>query len=353
MTKPYLLFSDVHAHAWSHFSSVDSTTGMNSRLIIILNELERAFDALHDAEGDLAVFAGDLFHTRGQLDPEVFNPVFALFERMALRGFRIVMIPGNHDLKGKETSELGNAFQAIESLNGVTVITEPLGFIYGDHRLALVPWISKMDTLKGVLENLKVADKAKVDVICHGGIDGTLSGMPAHGLSPEYLAKLGFNRVFSGHYHHHKDFGNGVYSIGATTHQTFSDIGTLAGFCLVHPDKVEFCGSHAPRFISVDEKTDMADLPIIVPGNYVRVRGLKLTDTEIAELRKELTNLGAAGVSIEVPRAVVAARPASGTASVLTINQSVHKFIDDLKIAGAADVKAECDDILTTVLSMA
>lgn len=345
---PYLLFSDVHGHAWSQFSSVDPVTGINTRLQIIIDELERAFSALEKAGGDLAVFAGDLFHIRGQLDPETFNPMFALFERMSLRGFRIVMIPGNHDLKGKETNELGNAFHALSALKGITIFSEPQAFIYGGIKLAFVPWISKVQMLKDVLTNLTV--RSDHDLIIHGGIDGTLTGMPGHGLTPEWLKKLGFKRVFSGHYHHHKEFDKDVYSIGATTHQTFSDIGTLAGFCLVYDDRVEFNGSHAPRFINVDEKTDMTDLPIIVPGNYVRVRGLKLTDTEIADLKKEITTLGAAGVSIEVPRVVVSARPASGvTASVLNINQSVHKFIDDLKIAGADEVKTECDDILTAV----
>lgn len=347
MAEPYLIFSDVHAHAWSQFSTVDQTTGINSRLQITLDELERAFDALEEKGGDLAVFAGDLFHIRGQLDPEVFNPVFALFERMALRGFRIVMIPGNHDLKGKEASDLGNAFNSLSAIKGISIFTQPQGFIYGDKNLAFVPWISKVETLKSVISNLKVA--ADYDLVLHGGIDGTLAGMPGHGLTAEWLSKQGYKRVFSGHYHHHKDLSDGVYSIGATTHQTFSDIGTLAGFCLVYPDKVEFQGSHAPRFINVDENTDMTDLPIIVPGNYVRVRGLKLTDTEIADLRKEITTLGAAGVSIEVPRAIVSARPASSTASVLNINQSVHKFIEDLKITGTDEVKAECDDILTNV----
>lgn len=351
MSPPYLLFSDVHCHAWSQFSTVDPATGINSRLQITLDELERAFNALEAAEGELAVFAGDLFHIRGQLDPEVFNPVFAFFERMALRGFRIVMIPGNHDLKGKETSDLGNAFNAMSALKGVTIFTQPQGFVYGDKKLAFVPWISKVETLKGIFTSIK--PNIEYDLILHGGIDGTLAGMPGHGLTPEWLQKLGFKRVFSGHYHHHKDFGNRVYSIGATTHQTFSDIGTLAGFCLVYDDRVEFQGSHAPRFINVDEKVDMTDLPIIVPGNYVRVRGLKLTDTEIVDLRKEITKLGAAGVSIEVPRVVVSARPASSPASVLNINQSIHKFIDDLKIAGAAEVKAECDDILTAVQAAA
>ena len=82
-----------------------------------------------------------------------------------------------------------------------------------------------------------------------GGLAGTVSGVsaglaatdrrlvPYGALVPERrhdLAKLGFRRVFAGHYHHHCSFEDGkVWSIGATTHQTASDIGTKAGFLLV------------------------------------------------------------------------------------------------------------------------
>ena len=354
MTKPYLLFSDVHAHAWSQFSTT-LPNGRNSRLQIILDELDRAFDGLETRGGETAVFAGDLFHTRGQIDPEVFNPVFEFFANLSVRGFRIIMIPGNHDLKGKETEELGNAMQSLGKLEGITIHTKPTLDACVEHGFCFIPWISNVESLKNAISTVNDPNRKHRDLIIHGGIDGSVRGLPDHGFSANWLAAQGFKRVFSGHYHNHHDFGSGIYSIGATTQQTFSDIGTLAGVCYVYPDRVEFAGSHAPRFISIDATTDMNDLPLLVPGNYVRVRDLKLTDTEIKDLRKEIENLGAKGCSIEVPRAVVAARPAQGTSTVRTLSQSVHGFVDDMKLeaSAAASIKAECDDILTSVQAAA
>src|SRR3954470_18937004 len=106
---PYLLVSDLHCHSWSAFATRDAD-GVNSRLRIILKELERAAHVLKQARGSTIIIAGDLFHVRGQIDPEVFNPVYATIQRLAKGGFEFFAIPGNHDLKSKDTSMLGNTF---------------------------------------------------------------------------------------------------------------------------------------------------------------------------------------------------------------------------------------------------
>src|SRR5260370_22414971 len=72
------------------------------------------------------IIAGDLFHTRGQMDPEVFNPVHDRICKLLGDGFRFVAIPGNHDLKSKETTELGNAMQSLGKLPNFNVVTNPV-----------------------------------------------------------------------------------------------------------------------------------------------------------------------------------------------------------------------------------
>ncbi|MBP2498396.1 DNA repair exonuclease SbcCD nuclease subunit [Methylobacterium sp. PvP062] len=348
----YGLLSDIHAHAWSAFST-RLPCGRNSRLQIIVDELKRAAADTRDVGGDLLVFGGDLFHTRGSLDPEVFNPVTEGIKELLADGFRIVAIPGNHDLKSNETTELGNAFQSLKGTQGFGIITQPK--LLDSLPLAMVPWIPKLDDLKAVLEAL--ADEAvrrgslgQTDLVMHAGIDGVLSGMPAHGLTPDFLAKLGFRRVFAGHYHHHCSFEDGkVWSIGATTHQTASDIGTKAGFLLVDDAGVAYRASRAPEFVEVSDETDPDEIPNVVDGNYVRVRGLKLSEADEVNLREELIRLGAKGVVMNVERQTASARASTSSVKAKSLEASVADYIERQASPHMDAVKTRAAAIISAV----
>jgi DNA repair exonuclease SbcCD nuclease subunit len=352
--KPYGLFSDVHAHPWSAFSTT-LPSGLNSRLGLILDEMWRMAQEVLAAGGDTLVFAGDLFHQRGAIDPEVFNPTYSLIERIAAEaGLRVLLIPGNHDLKGRNTTELGNAMQKLDAIIGVDVITQPK--VIPELGLALVPWFDKVNDLKFTISDLANAMNQdallETDLVIHAGIDGVIPGLPDHGLSSAWLAEQGFRRVFAGHYHHHKVMeGGAVISIGATTQQTWSDVGTKAGFLIVEPDKINYRASNAPSFVDIDETTDEDELPLIVDGNYVRVRGMKLTDLEVKTMRDELDKLGARGVSFQVARAVVSARTGAAPKTT-TLEESVGAYVDGLALPDAAAVKAGALDVLASVRSL-
>lgn len=363
MTAPYLLLSDLHLHDWSQFASTNAN-GINTRLQIILNEVRRAAGELKEAGGSAIRIAGDLFHVRGSVDPEVFNPAHQLIAELIADGFDIEAIPGNHDLKGKNTSELGNSFQSFASLKApmtdFNIYTKSKVSTYDGNITVMMPWQSTSQALRDEVErNQKILtdadiDIAECDLIMHAGIDGVLIGVPDHGITSAEVASWGFKRVFAGHYHNHVVLEGGkVISIGATTHQTWSDVGAKAGFLLVWPDRFEFHASHAPAFVDVDDKTDEDDLPLIVDGNYVRVRGLRMTAGQIAEMREALTEMGARGVSFQVAREVVATRAPSPTAKAMSLDVSVAHYVDGLGVTDASTIKAECADILSTVRSIA
>jgi DNA repair exonuclease SbcCD nuclease subunit len=328
MSAPYAILSDIHCHDWSAFGSTDAT-GVSTRLRIILSEIDRAADELEKAGGRLIVLAGDLFHTRGSINPEVLNPLQKCIEALTLRGFQFVAIPGNHDLKSKETKELSNAIQTLNSLDGFEVVNEPKVIVYHDHMIALVPWCSTNEGLrKAVAEIHKSVLTSETDLIIHAGIDGILTGMPDHGLTAAEVASWGFKRAFAGHYHHHKVMEDGkVISIGATTHQTWSDVGSQAGFLLVYPKALQFRASHAPSFVEINETTEEEDIPLIVDENYVRVRGKSMTDEEINELRRWILSLGAKGFLYQGIREVVSARPSGATHKSVSLETSIGDFI--------------------------
>lgn len=322
MNKPYAIVSDVHCHSWSQFSKINSL-GVNSRLQVILEELVRAATTLLAAGGDTMRVAGDLFHVRGKIEPSVFNPTFDTFAQIAAMGVKIEIIPGNHDLEGHSASRLGNAMQQLEQIAGVTVVTEPTSFCgTNDDWAIMLPWIDSLDELRSIAK--KLADPS-TDLIIHAPLNGVLTGLPDMGLDPVECAAWGYRRVFCGHYHNHKEFcGGKVFSVGATSHQTWSDPNTLAGFLIVHPDRVEHYESAASKFINID---DVADITPAVSGNYVRLRLKDADEKALIAARKDLEAVGAAGWVDHSSKKRTSARPVSTAAGNMTLEVSVANFV--------------------------
>ncbi|AGC36103.1 metallophosphoesterase [Rhizobium phage RHEph10] len=351
----YVVISDLHAHKWSTFSTF-TTNGVNSRLQIILDELLRAAQAAKTIGAEFIICAGDILHVRGSIDPEVLNPLQAVIKEILDMGLDIYAIPGNHDLAGKDTTALGNAINTLAETKSdhgdFHVYNEPRGVTRNNHHVAMVPYRMKTELLLADLAELaKHPHKAEMDVFIHAGIDGVLPNMPDHGLTGEMLADFGFRNVLAGDYHNHKQVVPGVWSIGATTHQTWGDVGSKAGFLSVDDNgAVAFHATHAPRFVDVSGM-DEADMALAADGNYVRFSGPEMTSSDIAELRKFLEDAGAEGVVIMAPKKVTAtARSGTPKTGTVTVDESVANFIDEAKdistLVDRARLKVECAEVL-------
>jgi hypothetical protein len=167
-------------------------------------------------------------------------------------------------------------------------------------------------------------------------------------LDPAELSDLGFNRVFVGHFHNHKSFENGkVYSVGATTHQTWNDPGSRAGFCMVYPDRVEFIPSSAPSFVDIKKPEEVEEE--VVSGNYVRLKLVDVTEAEIKTFRTELENLGAKGVNIIATKKTESTRAAS-ISSGASLEVSVAEYIE--KDSGFSDQK-KLQELASSILTEA
>lgn len=301
MHKPYGLMADLHLHNWSSFSSTDDY-GVNTRLAGLLGEIHRCAETVHKAGGDTIVMAGDVFHVRGSVAPSVLNPTIDWLRTInAKYGTKFIIIPGNHDLEGKDATRLGSAVTAL-ACDYIAVENE--ASIWSAGSAVLIPWHESTATLLKGLEEFaaSVSDPSEMDAIIHAPIDGVIEGLPLHGLSPEALAKVGFRRVFAGHYHNHKVFaGDKVVSIGALAHHTWSDVGSRAGFLVVYNDQVRWMKSHLPEFIDLTRlvTADPDEIPMLVDGNFVRVRVEASKTKEVEAARQELLDMGARAVLVQ------------------------------------------------------
>ena len=351
MSSVYGLVADVHLHAWSSFSQV-LPSGLNSRLAGLLSELRRCSVETVRAGGKKVVIAGDVFHVRGSVAPSVLNPTIDTLRQIHEElGVTFTIIAGNHDLEGKIATRLGSAITALES-PWVRVCDQV--HVDAEIKAMMVPWIESTGALKEeivALTKLDAYDHADFDLILHAPIDGVIPGLPSHGLEPEWLSSLGFKRVTSGHYHNHKQFDGGVISIGALAHHTWSDVGTRAGFLMVHPDRVNWMKSHLPEFVDLTRLVDLEpdEIPLMVDKNYVRVRveASKVKDVEAA--RAELIKMGAAGVLVQTqpkPAAETAREGAPSVKSGASLEVSVGEFVKSMKDVDHAAVAAEAMAVL-------
>lgn len=345
MTAPYGLIADLHLHPWTAFSAVKN--GMNSRLQILHESINETCRATLGAGGKHVVMAGDIFHVRGSVSPTVLNSTKDLLESWNRKGIAFIVLPGNHDLEGKESSRLGAAVTALE-MPGVRIYPE--SHILLDLNVVVVPWFESVADLKVEIERIKGClpagqTAAGFDLVIHAPIDGVIFGLPAHGLDAATLAGFGFKRVFAGHYHDHKDFGNGVYSIGALAHHTWSDVGTTAGFLLVYDDKVVQTPTSAPLFIDATSTVNED----AVKGNYVRaqMKG-SITMKQVAALRTQFATWGALGSRIDVLREPTRTRPTAPTTGTSTrsVEQSIAAFVPTGK-PRAAEIVTESLRVLS------
>jgi DNA repair exonuclease SbcCD nuclease subunit len=354
MSKPFGILSDSHHHGWSAFSTT-LPNGVNSRLEGILQETMRCALEVKELGGDTIYHGGDLFHVRGSIAPSVLNPTMDLYRSIIKElGMNVVINAGNHDLESRDADRVSSAITALEGI-GCKVINHPdYGIV--DNDMVIIPWISNLEALKKAIEHTDPADRPSCDLLLHAPVDGVIPGLPDHGIDGPYLAGLGFRRVFSGHYHNHKEVVPGkVWSIGALTHQTWSDVNTKAGFLIVTDTAVKWRASRAPSFVEIDGTTDPDEIPLLVPGNYVRAKINSAKKSDVEALRAHLTKCGALGITIiEVKDTSII--PRTGGIAIkagASLEQSVGDFITASTAAvDKAKLQAVCAEILTTVRSV-
>lgn len=345
MIDPYVLVSDIHCHSWSQFSTI-GPNGVNTRLQIILDELRRAARMALSKGVDRMVVAGDTFHVRGKIEPSVFNPTYDCFRELSQMGMQIDIIPGNHDLEGSYADRLGNAMQQLDQIDQVNVVTEPLSEAY----IQLVPWIENLDELREVCKANAAADK---DLVIHAPLNGVLKGLPDVCLDPAEVAAWGYKRVFCGHFHNHKEFDGGVFSIGATTHQTWSDPGTQAGFLIVTDTDVEFHETNAPKFVNIDNVGQITRGAL--NGNYARLRLVDAEPDVIEKAKQDIQDCGALNLVDHSSKKRETIRQTKFDTANITLEASVAGYVDTHLKAGKLDrnrIATEALSVLTEARSV-
>lgn len=350
MNHPIGICSDCHLHNWSAFSKTNAA-GVNDRLQHILDQIKSAAADVKLRGGKRLYITGDLFHVRGSVSPTVLNPAIDLFRSINAMGVETRILTGNHDLESRDSEALSSACESLRTVEGVTVISESAMFT--DDQVFMVPWFDSMDRVRDEIEKCKSNAGPNLNewtLMLHAPVNGVIAGLPDHGFWAAELAKHGFKRVFSGHYHNFKAFEGEVYSVGATTHQTWNDVNTKAGYLIVEDGSVVHVDSAAPKFVDYDSDWDDDEAIDKCAKNYVRVRLGSATDEEVSLIRDHVMALGASGCvvqAIPVPKTAAKTRAASVTTAA-TVRQSINEWVKTHSTLGEPLEKL-CEQIMNEV----
>jgi DNA repair exonuclease SbcCD nuclease subunit len=340
MKEKFGIISDTHYHNFTHFSNINKYK-LNTRLVDILDATREAFDAMIEEGCKRVYHCGDIFHVRGKLSPSVLNPVKALYEEYS-ELIDIYALSGNHDLESADSEWLTSS---ASSLATKKIIVANETNIFEEHDAIMIPWFNKVSELKKELERHASKEGSEnTTVFIHAPLNDVIMGIPDNGLEAAYLETLGFKHIFCGHYHNHKNFNDVVFSVGALTHQSFSDIEAKAGYLIVDDKKVTHHVTSAPKFVDIGVIDDEDVVKQKVKNNYARIRIGEATDIEIAQWKQMLGEEGALGVQvIATPKTEVVGRSGAitGTHSLqFTISQWIDVGIDE-KLRDEVNVQAQ------------
>jgi DNA repair exonuclease SbcCD nuclease subunit len=240
----WLLFGDLHADAFENFGR--DSNGVSLRLKDALHVLSQIEEIAQKEPVSDIVFLGDVFHNKKFIKPEVFNPVYKKFKRLA-QSRELHIIVGNHDISGGAIT--------CGSFDFAHIYTQPSVIVRDNIKIALVPYGSTV---------LPDAD------VCMGHIevyhDSLYPIFKDARWRVEHFSK--YHRVILGHYHVFKTISNVTY-LGSVMPTNWSQKNIHNFYCATFDGvNLKLHRIETPLFIEcgLDELDES-----LVRGNYVRI----------------------------------------------------------------------------------
>jgi DNA repair exonuclease SbcCD nuclease subunit len=177
---------------------------------------------------DTVLHLGDVFDTRKYLDYySLKRSKEYFFEPLAKANIKVHMLVGNHDIALRNSLEINSPDLVLSEYKNINPISKPTYLELGNKQILMLPWICSDNYVESIAE----LDSKKADyVMAHAEISGfaMFRGMESHeGFEARIFS--GYDKVFSGHYHHRSSKGNITY-LGNPYEMTWSDYNDPRGF---------------------------------------------------------------------------------------------------------------------------
>ncbi len=281
MKHDVLLFSDHHAHNHSYKSSRlehHILPGIyNSRLLDSCDVLYEIAQYVKDNQIKTVVFAGDLFHVRGEGSYDCITAVYTAIMAIANVCENLIMVPGNHDYSDREGKI--HALRIFIGVPNITVVDKPKTLLEDGVAWHLLPYSDFKQDYKDGLAGFGNKEGFVNILIGHAGIQGAMVGadyvlIGDSDLSINEIPLDKFDACFFGHYHKHQQLAKNAWYIGATHQHNWGDVGCRRGFLHVTLEDnkapvIRQIETNAPKFIKINDKDQ--DTSDIRPCDFVKV----------------------------------------------------------------------------------
>lgn len=226
----------------------------------------------HGKPGDVVVHLGDVFDNRQTLNLFVGNEAINTFTKISeIMPFHIIV--GNHDIYRKNTNEI-TSLEFVKNIPNIKVLKDAEVMNWSGKKILLMPW---QKNKQAEIETLAANSSAEI-VCCHSEVAGVQLN---HGVNQKVLDGVPisnyrhFKRVFTGHIHHRKSYGN-VNVLGCPYQITRSDSKNTKGvhcYDIEKDDLTFYENTHSPRFVKIplDKVLEfkLGDLKKSIENNFV------------------------------------------------------------------------------------
>ena len=290
------------------------------------------------------IFMGDFFDHRDEVAVNTLHVGYQILTK--LKGFHVIMVPGNHDSFYRDHAEI-NSLNIVHGWTNIQLLNKTSQLMLGTKLATFVPWggqldgISKSDYIFGHLEiNTFRLNAARV---CDKGTDP----ITFLNLAP---------RIYSGHFHlrDKREYQNSFINyVGNPFEMNFGDVNNVKGFYILDmsDDSEEFIPNpispHHHKIFAADVLDgDLSKYKDRIPGNIIRlVVNTKISPDMVDKIQKNIIIHKPAACTVEFLMDVKTLDMIKDFNSDMTgvnIENAIVDFVNNLDIDNKPSLTTEC-----------
>ena len=251
----------------------------NKFLPHIIKSLDHFYEQCEQRNIEKVFILGDVFHVKDIIGVETQHHAIIALHKIMKR-FDTYLIPGNHDILSKNSTEINSVSIFKHSCNFVDDLK---CFTLNKRDYYFLPFFTD-ELIKEKLSTIKINRESYL--ITHLGLRGFNLDNGHEDIFSELKSEdidKGFKRVFSGHYHHRSNDGH-IYYLGNPYELTWQDYNDTRGFHLfdLETRNLEFIANPYTMFERLeynDKDTEPVNLDELdLAQKYVKLVVVNKTD---------------------------------------------------------------------------
>jgi len=268
------IISDPHIGDYP-YGRIDPATGLNTRLLDFLNNLDQSITYAIENQSDAFVVVGDVYRVKHP-NSKIRKQFASKLKRLIKANIPTILITGNHDMT--TTSDGAHAMSEMQELSdvidGLSIASSPTVLKIGNTQLYLLPFVNRgeqglltpqdflsyqIDCIKEFNKQSKISDAKYKLFFGHFGTDKSVVGnsfdLDMSSNENENKIELAlfeegdWTKVYLGHIHKQQEFNEVVRHVGSLGRVDFSEEKEQKGFYVFNKGTDKFVPVDDRRFV--------------------------------------------------------------------------------------------------------